>query len=75
MGPLGFEPRTDGLKVTSSRFILAILALPLTQEGEVPLEGEIQLYLISLTKLLHTCEHTFYSLKCLQYALQSHDVS
>ena len=28
MGPLGFEPRTDGLKVTSSRFILAILALP-----------------------------------------------
>ena len=30
MGPLGFEPRTDGLKVTSSRFILAILALPWT---------------------------------------------
>ena len=28
VGPLGFEHRTDGLKVTSSRFISAILALP-----------------------------------------------
>ena len=30
VGPQGFEPWTDGLKVTSSRFILAILALPST---------------------------------------------
>ena len=28
MGPLGFEPRTDGFEFTSSRFISAILALP-----------------------------------------------
>ena len=46
MGPLGFEPRTDGLKVTSSRFILAILALPLTTTKNA-----------SKPPALSTCEH------------------
>ena len=46
VGPLGFEPRTDGLKVTSSRFISAILALPPAQDCAGALEGESQLYLI-----------------------------